>query len=457
MTGRLDGRVALITGAARGQGAAEAELFVAEGARVVLTDVDAEGGEALADRLGAAARFEPLDVRDEARWTAVVASATDAFGPPTILVNNAGVMPVGRIEDAPLDQVRNVLDVNLIGALLGIRAVAPAMRAAGGGSIVNISSIAGLQGTRGMSAYSMSKFGLRGLSRSAASELGHDGIRVNSVHPGPIETDMVAAFFQPDSLRDRPVPRWGRPDEVAKVVLFLASDDVVLRDRRGVRRRRRRAERDLRGDRSGRRRRPCDLRLPHCCAPRQTAIVGEGEPGFERPAGLIGRPHGFRIHRREHELGPAKHGEAPQVVARVDVPPGEIDEPVTGSALDARPPEVGRAGAIHDGDLGGEHGQLVVCGHDLVGLALPLDADVHVAVIATAPARQVGADDPQDHDQPQGWGWSSGRSCASVPPSTKRTEPQKNRASGPRRKATKAASSSAVPLRPTGIGNESTN
>ena len=226
MTGRLDGRVALITGAARGQGAAEAELFVAEGARVVVTDVDAEGGEALAAQLGAAARFEPLDVRDEERWTAVVATTTNAFGPPTILVNNAGVMPVGRIEDAPLHQVRNVLDVNLIGALLGIRAVAPSMRAAGGGSIVNISSIAGMQGTRGMSAYSMSKFGLRGLSRSAASELGHDGIRVNSVHPGPIETDMVAAFFQPDSLRDRPVPRWGRPDEVAKVVLFLASDDA---------------------------------------------------------------------------------------------------------------------------------------------------------------------------------------------------------------------------------------
>jgi 3alpha(or 20beta)-hydroxysteroid dehydrogenase len=225
VTGRLDGRVAIVTGAARGQGAAEAELFVAEGARVVLTDVAADAGGDLADRLGEAARFEPLDVRDEVQWAAVVRAATEAFGPPTVLVNNAGVMPVGRIEDVDLAVVHNVLDVNLIGAMLGIRAVAPSMRAAGGGTIVNISSIAGLQGTRGMSAYSMSKFGLRGLTRSAATELGHDGIRVNSVHPGPIETDMVAAFFRPDSLVDRPVARWGRPDEVAKVVLFLASEE----------------------------------------------------------------------------------------------------------------------------------------------------------------------------------------------------------------------------------------
>jgi 3alpha(or 20beta)-hydroxysteroid dehydrogenase len=121
--------------------------------------------------------------------------------------------------------VRAAFEVNAIGAMLGIRAVVPSMRAAGGGSIVNISSIAGMQGVRGMSAYTMSKFALRGLSRSAAGELGHAGIRVNSVHPGPIHTDMVAAFYDPDSLQDRPVPRYGRADEVAKVVLFLASDE----------------------------------------------------------------------------------------------------------------------------------------------------------------------------------------------------------------------------------------
>ncbi|QXC59535.1 glucose 1-dehydrogenase [Aquihabitans sp. G128] len=226
MTGRLAGRVAIITGAAGGQGVAAAEAFVAEGARVVVADVATDAGAALGDRLGDAARFAALDVRDEAAWAAVVAVAVEAFGPPTVLVNNAGIMPVGRIEDADLSTFRDALDVNLIGALLGIRAVAPAMRGAGGGSIVNISSIAGLQGVGGLSAYSMSKFALRGLSRSAAIELGHDGIRVNSVHPGPIDTDMIAAFHDPEALVDRPIPRYGRPDEVARVVLFLASDDA---------------------------------------------------------------------------------------------------------------------------------------------------------------------------------------------------------------------------------------
>jgi 3alpha(or 20beta)-hydroxysteroid dehydrogenase len=223
--GRLAGRVAIVTGAARGQGAAAAELFVAEGARVVLTDVAAEAGAATAARLGEAARFEPLDVRDEAGWASVVAAATGAFGPPTVLVNNAGVLPVGRIEDVEVESYRTTFDVNVLGAVLGIRAVAPAMRAAGGGSIVNTSSIAGMQGVRGLSAYSMSKFALRGLTRSAAAELGRDGIRVNSVHPGPIDTDMVASFKDESLVAERPIPRYGSAEEVARVVLFLASDE----------------------------------------------------------------------------------------------------------------------------------------------------------------------------------------------------------------------------------------
>jgi 3alpha(or 20beta)-hydroxysteroid dehydrogenase len=226
VSGRLEGRVAIVTGASRGQGAAAAALFVAEGARVLITDVAADAGHALAERLGEAARFAPLDVRDEAAWSDAMRVARDAFGPPTILVNNAGVMPTGRIEETDIEAFRAALDVNLIGAVLGIRTVAPAMRDAGGGAIVNISSIAGMQGVSAMAAYSVSKFALRGLTRSAALELGHDGIRVNSVHPGPIDTEMISAFRDPERLRKRPVPRYGRPDEVAKVVLFLASEDA---------------------------------------------------------------------------------------------------------------------------------------------------------------------------------------------------------------------------------------
>jgi 3alpha(or 20beta)-hydroxysteroid dehydrogenase len=225
MGGRLRGRVAVVTGAARGQGRAAAERFVTEGARVVLTDVLVDVGQATAARLGDDATFVAHDVREEAAWGTVIERCTEAFGPPTILVNNAGIMPVGSILDATVDDLRAAFDVNVLGAALGIRAIAGPMASVGGGSIVNISSIAGLQGVGPMAAYSMSKFALRGLSRSAAIALGHRGIRVNSVHPGPIDTDMIAEFRNPESLSDRPIPRYGRPGEVADVVVFLASDE----------------------------------------------------------------------------------------------------------------------------------------------------------------------------------------------------------------------------------------
>jgi 3alpha(or 20beta)-hydroxysteroid dehydrogenase len=221
--GRLAGRTAIITGAARGQGAAEARLFVAEGANVVLADVDLDECAALAAELGSPALAVRLDVRAADQWAAAVDAGIAAFGDPTILVNNAGMMPTGSIEHGDLDDVRAALDVNVVGTLLGMRSVIAPMRRAGGGSIVNISSIAGMRGVGGLSAYSASKYAIRGLSKSAAVELGHDAIRVNTVLPGPIDTDMISAFRDPDKLTERPVPRYGRADEVAQVVLFLAS------------------------------------------------------------------------------------------------------------------------------------------------------------------------------------------------------------------------------------------
>jgi 3alpha(or 20beta)-hydroxysteroid dehydrogenase len=229
MAGRLEGRVAIVTGAARGQGAAEAELFVQEGARVLLTDVDATAGEELSARLGQLAEFLPHDVREEAAWTRVLGRCEETFGLPTILVNNAGTMPVGKIESMAVDEFRGALEVNVIGSLLGIRTVIEPMRRAGGGSIVNVSSVAGMKGVAGVMGYVASKWAIRGMTKAAALELGVHGIRVNSVHPGTIDTDMVNGpeFADVDRdayFRNMPVPRMGRPEDVANVVAFLASD-----------------------------------------------------------------------------------------------------------------------------------------------------------------------------------------------------------------------------------------
>jgi len=229
--GRLEGKVALITGAARGQGEAEARLFVAEGARVVVADVLADEGRAVAESLGAAAAFVALDVTDETAWIAAVEVAEDVFGPVTTLVNNAGILDFAPIVDYDADRFRRVLEVNLTGAFLGIKVVVPSMRQVGGGSIVNISSNGGMEGLPYLSAYVASKWGMRGLSRSAAIELGRSGIRVNTVHPGGIDTPMTrfegrgdptaAPFYQ-----HLPIKRVGTVDDVAPVVLFLASDEA---------------------------------------------------------------------------------------------------------------------------------------------------------------------------------------------------------------------------------------
>ena len=225
--GRLDGKVAIITGAARGQGAAEARLFVAEGARVVLADVLDEEGEAVAAELGDAATYAHLDVTDEAQWQAVVALAEERYGPVTVLVNNAGVLHFQAVHKTELEDFDRILRVNVHGVFLGMKSVTDSMSRAGGGSIVNISSTAGLQGLPYLGAYVASKWAVRGLTKTAAIDLGHKKIRVNSVHPGGIDTPMVAGTSGDAPFYKRlPVPRMGSADEAARAVLFLASDEA---------------------------------------------------------------------------------------------------------------------------------------------------------------------------------------------------------------------------------------
>ncbi len=228
--GRLEGKVAIVTGGARGQGEAEARCFVEEGAQVLVADVLDDLGEKVAANLGPAAAYRHLDVRSPDEWAAAVADATTRFGGVDVLVNNAGILKLGLIEQLALETYLDVVMVNQVGCFLGMQAVIPALRARGGGSIVNISSTAGLAGTVGLAAYTASKFAIRGMTKVAALELGHAGIRVNSVHPGGIDTDMVKIpeFAHLDSnatYAKMPIPRIGQPEEVARLVLFLASDE----------------------------------------------------------------------------------------------------------------------------------------------------------------------------------------------------------------------------------------
>ncbi len=225
---RLDGKVALITGAAleRGQGACEARLFAAEGATVVLTDVQDEAGAATAAAIGERARYVRLDVTDADAWEDVVGDVLERHGRIDALVNNAGIWHTGGLlETSPAD-FRRVVEINQTGVFLGMHAVAPAMRAAGGGSIVNISSAAGLRGDPGIHAYVASKWAVRGMTKAAALELAPFGVRVNSVHPGLIQTPMSATEFEPgrpDPGAPVPMRRVGQPEEVAELVCWLAS------------------------------------------------------------------------------------------------------------------------------------------------------------------------------------------------------------------------------------------
>ena len=220
--GRLEGKVAIISGASRGQGEAEARLFVREGAQVVIADILDDQGEALAKELGDDARFVHLDVSDEHAWVDALEFTLTDFGRVDVLVNNAAVHHVVKLEDETVDGFERMFRVNLLGTFLGMRTCAPELRKTGHGSIVNISSAAGMIGFLGHGAYGASKWGVRGLTKVAAMELGPE-IRVNSVHPGPIETDMLP-LGNPDRFRHLPLGRTGKPTEVAELVLFLASD-----------------------------------------------------------------------------------------------------------------------------------------------------------------------------------------------------------------------------------------
>ncbi|MFD3654823.1 SDR family NAD(P)-dependent oxidoreductase [Streptomyces sp. NPDC058620] len=238
--GKLDGRVVLISGAARGQGEQEARLFVAEGARVVIADVLDEQGEALAKELGEdAARFVHLDVSREEEWRAAVEEAKGAFGKIDGLVNNAGILRFNELVNTPLAEFQQIVQVNQVGAFLGIRTVAPEIEAAGGGTIVNTASYTGLTGMAFVGAYAATKHAVVGLTKVAALELAAKGIRVNAVCPGAVDTPMT----NPSALDPAadpaetgaavaelyrklvPLGRIGRPEEVAALALFLSSAD----------------------------------------------------------------------------------------------------------------------------------------------------------------------------------------------------------------------------------------
>ncbi|MEO5900650.1 MAG: glucose 1-dehydrogenase [Ilumatobacteraceae bacterium] len=226
--GRLDGKVVIITGGSRGQGEAEVRLFAAEGAKVVAADVRVDAGQALADELGPNVMFTRLDVSSEEEWASAIAATVEQFGGLNVVVNNAGIGHFAPLAEHTLADYQRVIAVNQIGVFLGMRAAIAPMSAAGGGSIVNISSGAGLRGIKNMIAYSASKYAVTGMTASAALELARYNIRVNSIHPGVIDTPMLgvtSTAANAKMIKATPLRRLGLPSEIANVALFLASDE----------------------------------------------------------------------------------------------------------------------------------------------------------------------------------------------------------------------------------------
>ncbi|MFD0362759.1 glucose 1-dehydrogenase [Nocardia sp. GCM10030253] len=220
---RLTGKVALISGGARGMGAAHARALLAEDARVVFGDILDEEGTALAKELGDNAAYVHLDVREPQQWRDAVTEAVDRFGSLNVLVNNAGIVNGNLLADFELSEWQRIIDINLTGTFLGMQAAAPAMTKAGGGSVINISSVEGMRGSPGLHGYTATKFAVRGLTKSTALELAQYGIRVNSVHPGLIRTPMTEGI--PADFLQIPMGRAAEPAEVSALVTFLASDE----------------------------------------------------------------------------------------------------------------------------------------------------------------------------------------------------------------------------------------
>ncbi|MFC4250711.1 glucose 1-dehydrogenase [Sinimarinibacterium flocculans] len=228
--GRLQNKVTIVTGGARGMGAATARLFAAEGAKVVIADLLDADGAALAAEIGDSARFVRHDVTDETSWQQLIGTAESSFGAIDVLVNNAGILMFKTIAETARAEFQRVLDVNLVGCFLGTKLVGARMTERGRGSIVNISSVDGMKAANGLSAYNASKWAVRGFTKAAAMEFGHKGVRVNSVHPGGIDTAMGNPYAEAKAEVNKrygmvPMQRVGEPVEVAYTSLFLASDE----------------------------------------------------------------------------------------------------------------------------------------------------------------------------------------------------------------------------------------
>lgn len=220
---RFDGTVALVSGGARGMGASHVRGLATEGATVVFGDILDDEGRRLQEEIGGSVRYVHLDVTNDDDWIAAVDAAESEFGPIGLLVNNAGIVSYGAVDVMEPDEFRRVIDINLTGTFLGMHYAVPSLRKAGGGAIINISSTAGLMGYATIAAYGASKWGVRGMTKAVAMELGGDNIRVMSIHPGPIRTPMTDGMGD-ELTMSQPIKRFGEPEEVTKLLMFMAAD-----------------------------------------------------------------------------------------------------------------------------------------------------------------------------------------------------------------------------------------